>query len=97
MQVSTYYKCYAKAERDFGMLDHLKKLKPKTLGIKIEWMIMYQQNKTKNWHDKVSPDTLEKVMALARKSKKMQKEQCRKRMAEKQRKKKTHKKKKDNC
>ena len=84
MQVSTYYKCYAKAERDFGMPDHLKKLKPKTLGITIEWMIMYQQNKTKNWHDKVSPDTLEKVMALARKSKKMQKEQCRKRMAEKQ-------------
>ena len=44
---------------------------------------MYQQNKTKNWHDKVSPDAL-KVMALARKSKKMQQEQCRKRMAEKQ-------------
>ena len=95
----------AEAERDFGMLDRLKKLKPKALDLTIEGIIMCQQNKTKNWHDKLSTDALEKVMASARKSKKMQKEQYRKRMAEIQKvlskkwktKKKRSRKKKDNC
>ena len=72
----------AEAERDFGMLDRLKKLKPQALDLTIEGIIICQQNKTKNWHDKLSTDALEKVMASARKSKKMQKEQYRKRMAE---------------
>ena len=52
------------------------------LDLTVEGIIMYQRNKIKNLCDKLSPDALEKVMASARKSKEMQKEQYRKRMAE---------------
>ena len=37
----------AEAERDFGMLDRLKKLKSKALDLTIEGIIMHQRNKTK--------------------------------------------------
>ena len=48
-------------QNDFGMLDRLKKLKSKALDLTIEGIIMCQQNKTKNWLGKLSPDALEKV------------------------------------
>ena len=39
----------AEAEKDFGMLDHFKKLKPKTLDLTVEGIIMYSRNKTGSW------------------------------------------------
>ena len=39
----------AEAERDFGMLDGFKKLKPRALDLTIEGIIMYSRNKTGSW------------------------------------------------
>ena len=70
------------AERAFGMLGRLKKLKPKALDLTVEGMIMYQSNKTRDWRAKLSQEQLEKVMKNARFSKKIQRERYRERMVE---------------
>ena len=61
------------AERDFGMLDRLMKLKPKALDLSIEAIVMFNTNKTKQWRDKLSPENLAKVIEASKKSKKEQK------------------------
>ena len=63
----------AEAERDFGMLDRLKKLKPKAIDITIKGLIMFSRNKTKTWRDSLSSEELKNVMQRARLSKKLQK------------------------
>lgn len=72
----------ADAERDFGMLDRLEKLKPKVLDMTVEGIIMYQRNKTSDWGSNLSEDKLKKGLECARKSKTKQKNQFRERMAE---------------
>ena len=61
------------AERDFGMLDRLMKLKQKALDILHESIIMFTRNKTGEWKDKLSEENLKKAMNFARNSKKQQK------------------------
>ena len=61
------------AERDFGMLDRLMKLKPKALDIVHESIIMFTRNKTGEWRDKLSEENLKKAMNFAKNSKKQQK------------------------
>ncbi|XP_066935310.1 reticulocyte-binding protein 2-like [Clytia hemisphaerica] len=61
------------AERDFGMLDRLLKLKPKALDLSIEGIIMFNTNKTKEWRNSLSKEKLSEVMEAARKSKEKQK------------------------
>ena len=39
----------AEAECDIGMLDILKKLKPRALDLTIEGMVMFSKNNTKDW------------------------------------------------
>ena len=63
----------ALAERDFGMLDRLMRSKPNALDIVYEGIIMFRLNKTKQWRDSLSKKELSSVMAIARKSKKLQK------------------------
>ena len=60
-------------ERDFGMLDHLIKLKPKALDLAYEGNIMYARNKTSGWRDKLSKEKLDKALDFAKKSKSKQK------------------------
>ena len=64
----------AEAERDFGMLDRFKKLKPKALDLTIEGIIMYSRNKTGSWIKNLPDKRFKAVMESARKSKKAQKE-----------------------
>ena len=59
----------AEAERDFGMLDRLKKLKPKPLDLTIEGMIMFSKSNTKDWLKKLNDKKMRLVMECARKSK----------------------------
>ena len=61
------------AERDFGMLDRLMKLKPKALDIVHESIIMFTRNKTGEWTDKLAEENLKKAMNFAKNSKKQQK------------------------
>ena len=61
------------AERDFGMLGKLMKLKAKALDIVHESIIMFTGNKTGEWRDKLSRENLKKAMNFARNSKKQQK------------------------
>ena len=63
----------ASAERDFGMLDRLMRIKPKALDMVYEGIIMFSTNKTSTWRDKLSHDQLETAMEAARKSKQQQK------------------------
>ena len=63
----------ADAERDFGMLDRLMKLKPKALDIVYEGIIMYNRNKTKEWRNSLSKEQLAVVTKKARCSKSLQK------------------------
>ena len=58
------------AERDFGILNRLKKLKPKALNLTVEGMIMNESNKKRDWQAKLSQEQLEKVIKNARLSKK---------------------------
>ena len=57
------------AERDFGMLDYLMKLKPKATGL-----IMFKANNTSDWRSKLTEEKRERLMKVARKSKKFQAE-----------------------
>ena len=61
------------AERDFGILDRLTKLKPKAQDIVHESIIMFTRNKTGEWRDKLSEGNLKKATNFARNSKKQQK------------------------
>ena len=63
----------AAAERDFAMLDRLKRSKPKALDIVYEGMTMFSLNKTNCWRDGLSQNVLHKAMEFARKSKQHQK------------------------
>ena len=63
------------AERDFGMLDRLMKIKPKALDIVYEGIIMFNRNKTREWRNNLSTEQLAYVMAKARLSKTVQKKQ----------------------
>ena len=63
----------AAAERDFGMLDRLMRMKPKALDLVYEGIIMFNLNKTKEWRDSLSPSNLSIVMRKARESKGLQK------------------------
>ena len=63
----------AAAERDFAMLDRLKKSKPRALDIVYEGMTMFSLNKTNHWRDGLSKNVLHKAMEFARKSKQHQK------------------------
>ena len=62
-----------KADRDFGMLDRLMKLKPKALDIVHESIIMFTRNKRGEWGHKRSEENFKKAMNFARNSKKQQK------------------------
>eukprot|EP00112_Aurelia_sp_Birch-Aquarium-sp1_P013961 Seg299.3 transcript_id=Seg299.3/GoldUCD/mRNA.D3Y31 product="hypothetical protein" protein_id=Seg299.3/GoldUCD/D3Y31 len=62
------------AERDFGMLDHLMKLKPKATDFAIEGLLMFKANKTADWRANLSEEKRAKMMEVARKSKKIQRE-----------------------
>ena len=63
-------------ERDFGVLDRLMRIKPKTLDFVYEGLIMFSKNKTTLWRDQLSKEHLEMAMESARKSKQKQKELC---------------------
>ena len=63
----------ASAERDFGMLDRLMRMKPKALDMVYEGMIMFNLNKTKEWRDSLPKEQLDDAMEKARKSKSLQK------------------------
>ena len=63
----------AAAERDFAMLDRLKRSKPRALDIVYEGMTMFSLNKTNHWRDGLSKNILHKAMEFARKSKQHQK------------------------
>ena len=63
----------AAAERDFAMLDRLKRSKPRALDIVYEGMTMFSLNKTNNWRDGLNENVLHKAMEFARKSKQHQK------------------------
>ena len=54
----------AEAEQDFGMLDRLKKLKPKALDLTLEGMIMYQRNDTTSWRKKLPKNKWRKLLNL---------------------------------
>ncbi|XP_066920601.1 putative leucine-rich repeat-containing protein DDB_G0290503 [Clytia hemisphaerica] len=60
-------------ERTFGMLDYLKRAKPKALDMVYEGIIMFNLNKTKAWRDNLSKSDLMMVMERARTSVKEQK------------------------
>ena len=60
-------------EKDFGMLDHLMKLKTKALDLAYEGNIMYFRNKISEWRDKLSKEKLDKALDFAKKSKSKQK------------------------
>ena len=64
----------AQPERDFGMIDHLMKSRPKASTIALEGLIMCINNKTSSWRDQLTPEKKAMVMELARKSKKMQRD-----------------------
>lgn len=59
----------AEAERDFGMLDRLTKLKRKPLDLTIEGMIMFSKSNTKDWLKKLNDKKMRLVMECAKKSK----------------------------
>ena len=60
------------AERDFGMLDYLMKLKPKATDFAIEGLLMFKANKTTDWRANLSEEKRAKMMEVARKSKNVQ-------------------------
>ena len=60
------------AERDFGMLDYLMKLKPKATDFAVEGLIIFKANNTSDWRSKLSEEKRERLMEVARKSKKVQ-------------------------
>ena len=62
------------AERDFGMLDYLMKLKPKATDFAIEGLLMFKANKTADWRANLSEEKRAKMMEVARKSKNIQRE-----------------------
>ena len=62
------------SERDFGMLDHLMKMKPKATDMAIEGLIMFKVNDTAEWRSKLSKEKRTKFMEIACKSKKDQRE-----------------------
>ena len=62
----------ADSERDFGMLDHLMKLKPKALDLVYEGIIMFNRNKTGEWRDSLDKKSLSLAMTKARESKNFQ-------------------------
>eukprot|EP00112_Aurelia_sp_Birch-Aquarium-sp1_P004645 Seg1526.2 transcript_id=Seg1526.2/GoldUCD/mRNA.D3Y31 product=Spindlin-4 protein_id=Seg1526.2/GoldUCD/D3Y31 len=62
------------SERDFGMLDHLMKMKPKATDMAIEGLIMFKVNDTAEWRSKLSKEQRTNFMEIARKSKKDQRE-----------------------
>ena len=63
----------AAAEKDFAMLDRLKRSKPRALDIVYEGMTMFSLNKTNHWRDGLGQNVLHKAMEFARKSKEHQK------------------------
>uniref|UniRef100_A0A7M5XJ08 Uncharacterized protein n=1 Tax=Clytia hemisphaerica TaxID=252671 RepID=A0A7M5XJ08_9CNID len=70
------------AERDFGMLDRLMKMKPKALDLALEGIIMFRVNKTQEWRDRLPPARLKEVIKMARESKKRQTEMYLKRKSD---------------
>ena len=63
----------AAAERDFAMLDRVKRSKPRALSIVYEGMTMFSVNKKNHWRDRLSQNVLHKATEFARKSKQHQK------------------------
>ena len=61
------------AERDFAMLDRLKRSKPRALDTVYEGTTMLSLNKTNHWRDGLSENVLHKSMEFAKKSKQHQK------------------------
>ena len=51
----------AAAERDFAMLDRLKRSKPTVLDIVFEGMTMFSLNKTNHWRDGLRQNVLHKA------------------------------------
>ena len=62
----------AAAERDFVMLDRLKRSKPRALDIGYEEVTMFSLNKTNHWRDGLNQNVLHKTVEFTRKSRQHQ-------------------------